>query len=72
MQPIAYLEQMPVTALDGEGAFILIRSGDLTYRFRMPRSLWRKILETEMRRLNEFELAERADRGRVIPLPSCV
>lgn len=66
--PIRFIEVLPVVSIDAEGVGITARSGDETMRFRMPRSLWRKYLETEIRRLNEWEIAERAERGRVIPL----
>lgn len=65
--PIAYLEIQPVVALDADGVGSVVRSGGAVWRFRFSRAYWRKFLECELRRLNEFEIAERADRGRVLP-----
>lgn len=65
---ITYIEKMPVIAIDGEGIGLVICSGERTWRRRVSRALWRKFLETSIRQLNEFEIAERADRGRVIPM----
>lgn len=66
--PIRYVETPPVSALDENGIGLVVRSGDDNLRFRFPRSAWRKFLETELRKLNEWEVAERMDRGRVIPM----
>lgn len=66
--PIRYIEKLPVVSIDENGIGVIACSGDETMRFRISRSFWRKLLETELRRLNEFEMAERADRGRVIPM----
>ena len=63
---IKYVEILPVVAIDGEGVGGATCSGDETSRWRCSRSLWRKFLETEIRRLNEWELAERAEKGRVL------
>lgn len=65
---IFFIDRLPVVGIDGEGVNVAVASGELTRRERWPRSLWRKHLETELRSLNEYEIAERADRGRVIPL----
>ncbi|MGX7895502.1 hypothetical protein [Tsuneonella sp. HG222] len=56
-----------MVALDGEGVTIIARSGDQISRFRVSRSWWRKYLEREIRRLAEYEIIERAERGRILP-----
>ena len=66
--PICWIEKLPIVAHDELGTSVLIASGDDIRRERWARSLWRKHLESELRRLNEYEIAERADRGRIIPL----
>lgn len=65
---ILFIDQLPVSAFDEHGVSLHIGSGEFVRRERWPRSLWRKHLETEMRKLNEWEIAERADRGRVIAM----
>lgn len=64
---IAYIDRIPVVAIDGEGVTISYGSGECTWTRRMPRSLYRKMLESNIRHLNEYEIAERMDRGRIVP-----
>jgi|GEM_PF-5796576 len=65
--PIIYFENLPVIAIDADGIGGCIASGTSKSRWRCSRSLWRKFLETEIRRLNEFEQAERRiARGKVL------
>lgn len=66
--PIRFIDKLPIVAIDREGIGVVAVSGDESMRFRLGRGLWRKFLETEIRRLNEWEIAERAERGRVIPM----
>lgn len=64
---IFFIDRLPVVGIDGEGVNVAVASGELTRRERWPRSLWRQHLEAEIVRLHEYEMAERADRGRVLP-----
>lgn len=65
MQGIVYIEEPPVVTLDASGATLEYRSGNATYIRRYSRHLWRRVLETEIRRLNEWETAARAN---VLPM----
>lgn len=62
---ILFVEHMPDVQLDPGGATLEYVSGDTHYRRRYPRHLWRKFLEREVRRLNEFD---RAERGEVVAM----
>lgn len=70
---ISYIDQPPIVAIDGEGVDVLLKSGTREFRGRCSRSLWRKFLELEIRRLNEWEVVERAHAlGKVVPFkPEC-
>lgn len=65
---IIFIDRQPVVAIDGTGVTLVVGSGNYAYRVRYDRATWRKMLETSLRQLNEYELAERADRGRIIPM----
>jgi hypothetical protein len=53
-----YVPEPPHVELDATGATITYRSGDETYVRRCSRSVWRRMLEIELQRLNEFERQE--------------
>lgn len=68
---ISFVNHQPVVSLDAEGVDVLLKSGDKEFRGRCSRSLWRKFLEVEIRRLNEWEMVERAHaKGKVVPFKS--
>lgn len=68
VEGIYYIDRQPVVSIDGTGITMVVGSGEHAYRVRYDRAMWRKMLECSIRQLNEYELAERADRGRVLKL----
>lgn len=60
---IIFIQDLPEVALDANGATLSYYSGETHYIRRYPRYLWRRFIEIEMRRLNAFEIAERAERN---------
>lgn len=56
-----YIDTIPEVRLDATGATLEYTSGGETYRRRYPRALWRRFLEGEIRRLNEYEARERCE-----------
>jgi hypothetical protein len=59
---VVYIEEAPEVVLDAHGAKLSYCSGGEMFVRRYPRGLWRFFLEREIRRLNEFEAAERESR----------
>lgn len=62
---LIYISEAPTVTLDASGATLEYQSGNETYVRRYPRPLWRRFLEREIRRLNEWEAA---NRGEVVPM----
>lgn len=58
-----FLKTMPDVAYEGSNVHIISLSGREAFEKVMLRSLWRRFLEREIRRLNEIEAAEQ---GRVV------
>ena len=56
---VVFIEDIPEVVLDASGAKLSYRSGGEHYCRRYPRHLWRRFLETSIRQLNAFEVAER-------------
>lgn len=60
---IIFVAEMPDVELDATGATLSYTSGGTLYQRRYGRAMWRKFLECETRRLNQFDFAERAERA---------
>jgi len=58
---VVFVQEVPEVELDASGASIVYRSGGQAYPRRMPRSLWRRFLESEIRRLNAWEREHRSE-----------
>ena len=58
----AFIEEPPVATIFPNRVRLVSRSGDETYTRIFERGVWRRFLEAEIRKLNEYELAERAER----------
>jgi hypothetical protein len=63
--PETFIDQMPTVTIDEHGIRCVARSGNKVFKRRLPRSLWRAFLETSIRQLDEYEVAERCN---VVPL----
>lgn len=56
-----YIKTLPDVELDPHGAELSYESAGEFYVRRYPRHLWRTFLEREIRRLNEWEAANRGE-----------
>lgn len=65
-QSIAFIEEVPVATIFPNRVRMEAKSGSEVYIRVFERHLWRKFLETELRRLNDYERAEREERA-VLP-----
>lgn len=69
MPAIKFYEDPPETSFDAHGVSGACRSGDKVANWRTTRAVYRRFLETEIRRLNDYEAEERRiARGKVLPL----
>lgn len=69
MPAIKFYEELPETTFDAHGVTGSSCSGDKVTRWRTTRAVYRRFLETEIRRLNDFEAEERQlARGKVLPI----
>jgi hypothetical protein len=59
---VTYVDEQPVAEITPNCVRVTVRSGDEVCVRIMPRSLWRRFLETSIRQLNAYEVAERAER----------
>lgn len=68
---IRYIEELPDVEIRADGVAGNTVCGDEQTPWRCSRSLWRMFLETEIRRLNDFEIEERRHaRGKVLAFPA--
>ena len=67
---ILFIDHPPVVAIDATGVNLAVGSGSYAYRVRYDRATWRKTLECALRQLDEYEMAERIERGRVLAFPA--
>lgn len=73
MGAIKFIETCPTIRIQADGVSGETRSNDQVMPWRCTRSLWRQFLETEIRRLNDFEAEERKlARGKVLPFREVV
>jgi hypothetical protein len=56
---VLFIAEPPVGEIDGAGVNVVAKSGELFCYSRFRRCVWRCFLETEIRKLNEYEIAER-------------
>lgn len=69
MPAIKFYEDLPETSFDAHGVRGVSVSNDEVIPWRCSRSTYRRFLETEIRKLNEFEAEERRlARGKVLPI----
>ena len=69
MAAIKFYEDLPETSFDAHGVTGSSCSGDEVAKWRTTRAVYRRFLETEIRRLNDYEAEERRiARGKVLPL----
>lgn len=59
---MAFIEEQPVAKIYPTRIVMEARSGEERYIRVFERSVWRRFLETEIRKLNDYEVAERAER----------
>jgi hypothetical protein len=62
MVAVSYVEEAPVAEILPNKVRVTVKSGDDVCIRVMERSVWRRFLEVEIRRLNAYEAAERAKR----------
>lgn len=55
---VVFVQDLPEVELDASGASIVYRSGGQEYPRRMPRALWRRFLERELLRVEQWEAAQ--------------
>lgn len=73
MAAIKFYEDLPETSFDAHGVTGSSCSGDEVAKWRTTRAVYRRFLETEIRRLNEFEAEERRlARGKILPFKDAV
>lgn len=63
--PAVFISEIPVVVHRGGNVHVTYRSGGSEFERVMPRHLWRRFIEQEIRALNEVEAGEA---GRVRPL----
>ena len=69
MPAIKFYENIPETIFDAHGVRGVSVSNDEAIPWRCSRGTYRKFLETEIRRLNDYETEERRlAMGKVLPL----
>ena len=69
MPAIKFYENIPETTFDAHGVRGVSCSGNKANHWRCRRSTYRKFLETEIRRLNDYETEERRlAMGKILPL----
>ena len=64
---VAWLDEQPIVEIGPSGVRLSYTSGDVVRTIQMSRAYYREYLETNLRRLNEFERADR-ERHKVIKM----
>lgn len=59
---VVFIAEQPKVIIEPDGVRLIGRSGDETYERRFTRAFWRRFLETSVRQINEYEVAERGKR----------
>ena len=60
--PILFIAEQPKVIIEPDGIKTVARSGNEIYERRFTRATWRRFLETAIRQLDDYEVAERAER----------